>query len=220
MTCRLTLLAFVLVGAVALAGCRGSASPLPPVHPNQNMDQQNRVDPQEHNPLLPGGTAMQRRVEGTVAWGHLEADDHLYRGRVDGAFANTLPAADGDGAPLTVERSLLERGRDRYAIFCTPCHDATGAGNGIVVQRGMMKPPSFHEERVLAMPLGQLYDVVTNGARNMPPYKAQIGLRDRWAIAAYVRALQISRNAGLELVPPDEAAARRWNTALPTPPKE
>ena len=192
-------------------GCRGSISAEPPVHPNQNMDQQNRVDSQEGFAFFDDGRGMRSHVEGTVPRGSLQADSHLHRGRTaDGAFAKALPPKDTDGNDLKLTQDLLERGKERYAIYCTPCHDGAGTGDGIVVQRGFMKPPSFHEDRVRNIPLGGLYDIVKNGVRNMPGYGQQLNNRDRWAVAAYVRVLQISRRSGLDLIPADKAASMGW----------
>jgi len=203
--------ALVALGALAtMVGCQGMTSPLPPVHLIQNMDQQKRLDPQEPSDLFENGRGMRTQVAGTVAYGHLNADDHIYRGRDADGFVNTLPPKDNKGEAIALDRDFLVRGQQRYGIYCTPCHDSAGTGNGIVVQKGMPQPPSFNDERILAMQVGQFYDIITHGVRNMPPYNNQIKLRDRWAIAAYVRALQISRNARLEDVPADEAAARRW----------
>ncbi len=190
--------------AVGLAGCRGAISEEPPIHWQQNMDQQNRYEAQEENDFFDDNRGMRPHVEGTVAYGTLGADDHLHRGIVDGAQAATMPKS------IELNRELLERGQDRYNIFCAPCHDGAGTGDGIIVQRGFMKPPSFHEERVRGIPVGGLYDIVTSGVRNMPAYRAQIGLKDRWAVAAYVRALQISRSGSLHQVPADRAAEKRW----------
>jgi mono/diheme cytochrome c family protein len=202
----------VLAGVAALAGagCRGQVSKKPPIHFNQNMDQQRRFDAQEPNPFFADGRAMRPRVAGTVPYGSLKADDHLYRGKAGGAFATTLPQRDEQGRPLLLDMALLERGRERYTIYCQPCHDAAGTGNGVVVERGMMQPPSFHDERIRALPVGQLVDIIGNGVRNMPSYAAQVRLRDRWAIAVYVRALQVSHHATLAEVPADVAAANRW----------
>ena len=203
-------LVFVVATGGAITGCRGMTSPLPPIHPIQNMDQQKRVDPQEPSDLFEDGRGMRPQVPGTVAYGYLKADDHIYRGRDENGFVNTLPSQDDKGLAITLDRDFLNRGQQRYQIYCTPCHDNAGNGNGIVVERGMPQPPSFNDERILAMDVGQFYDVITHGVRNMPPYQNQIKLRDRWAIAAYVRALQLSQNARLEDIPADEAAARRW----------
>lgn len=192
--CRsaLTVLAGVLV-LTALVGCRGSTSPVPPVHLNRNMDQQNKFEAQEKTSLFYDGRAMRPIIEGTVSRGNLKADDHLHRGKIGAEFAKALPEADDDGAPFTKDEGFLARGKQRYQIYCVPCHDSSGNSRGIVVQRGMSPPPSLHDPRLRAMPLGQLYSVVTNGVGAMSSYKNQIKLRDRWAVAAYVRSLQESR---------------------------
>ncbi len=220
-------LSLVLVTLMAVsAGCRGDLSAEPPVHLVQNMDQQERFEAQEANPYFEDKRAMRLPVEGTIAQGQLREDDHLHRGKINGTFAEDLPNGD-DGeslmvaqptTPEEIERNtaFLNRGKERYAIFCTPCHDSAGTGKGIVTERAVRdnpnapKPPDFQEERVLAMPLGQLYDVIANGARNMPPYAQQIPVRDRWAIATYVRALQLTGRARLDQIPTDRAAEKRW----------
>lgn len=191
--------------SLALAGCRGTPSSRPPIHLNENMDQQQRLDPQEPSPLFPDGRAMRPRVEGTVPVAGWGADDERALTGKDGEqFAMDLPKA------VTLDRAFLERGRGRYDIYCAPCHGAAGEGNGTVVARGMAPPPSFHDDRLRAAALGQLYDVITNGVRNMPPYAAQIPPDDRWAVAAYVRVLQRSHMAGLEQVPADVASQKGW----------
>jgi mono/diheme cytochrome c family protein len=206
-----------LCGLALLAvGCRGGTTTDPPIHYVQNMDNQARYDMQEPSDLFEDKRAMRPRVEGTVATSdleddkHLQEDDHLYRGQIGGAFASTLPASDELGQPMKLDSALMERGKERYNIYCTPCHDGAGTGDGIVVKRGMMKPPSLHDERILAMPIGQIYDVIANGARNMPSYAVQVPVGDRWAIASYVRVLQLSRRATLEQIPADQKASRRW----------
>ena len=206
-----TICFFVLLVVFSISGCRGGTSPKPPVHPNLNMDQQNRIDPQEPNDFFSDKRGMRSFVEGTVPQGSLNADDHLYRGKSsDGTFAATLPEKDGDGNALVLDVAFLQRGAERYGVYCVPCHDGAGTGDGIVVQRGMLKPPSFHDERVRGLPVGALYDIVTNGIRNMSPYRSQLALRDRWAVASYVRALQLSRSGTLENVPAEKAASQRW----------
>jgi mono/diheme cytochrome c family protein len=133
-------------------------------------------------------------VEGTVARGHLKDDETLFTGKAGGAFA-TQP-------PMPVDLALLQRGRERYDIYCSPCHGLAGRGNGMVVRRGYRQPRSFHDDRLRAQPVGYFYDVITNGFGAMPDYAAQVGVRDRWAIVAYVRALQLSQHATLADVPP------------------
>ena len=126
-------------------------------------------------------------VEGTIAQGFLNEDELLYTGRVGGQPATVFP--------FPIDDSLMRRGRERYDIYCSPCHGLTGEGDGMVVQRGYRRPPSFHVDRLRQAPPGHLYDVITNGFGAMPDYAAQVPVRDRWLIAAYIRALQLSQNA-------------------------
>jgi cytochrome c len=137
--------------------------------------------------------------DGTVARGFLNADPRLATGKVGGQPVAELPV------PLT--RALLERGRDRYGIYCTPCHGLTGDGLGMVVQRGYRRPNSFHIDRLRAAPVGYFFDVMTNGFGSMMDYSAQIPPQDRWAIAAYLRALQLSQGATVADVPAAERSA-------------
>jgi cytochrome c553 len=134
--------------------------------------------------------------ENTVPRGFLNDDDHLFTGKVDGQFT--------DEFPFQVTREVLQRGQDRFAIYCTPCHGQTGMGNGMVVQRGFRPPPSFHTEQIRAQTVGYWYDVMTNGFGVMPPYRSQVAPEDRWAIAAYIRALQLSQRATTADVPADK----------------
>jgi mono/diheme cytochrome c family protein len=173
-----------------LSGCWGNRSEDPPVHIIWNMDFQDKWDPQEKVSFFADGRAMRPPVEGTVARGQLKDDDLLWRGRgFDGRFADQLPES------IKLDAELLERGRERYDIYCAPCHDETGQGKGIVTQRGggfKVAPANLHQERLLPMPLGYFYDVITNGKMpNMLPYAAQIPVEDRWAIAVWLRTLQI-----------------------------
>jgi mono/diheme cytochrome c family protein len=200
------------MAAIALlaAACQGQVSREPPVHPNLNMDFQHRVDPQEAEPFFEDQRGARIPPEGTVATTlaaddvHLQADDHLYRGIVNGAFATSLPAS------VALNAETLARGQERYGIYCTVCHGATGVGNGIAVARGVQQPPSYHEQRLREQPVGYIYSVITNGIRTMSPYKAQIPAEDRWLIAAYVKALQVSQQAPIALVPSDVAASKGW----------
>jgi mono/diheme cytochrome c family protein len=204
------LLALALM-SLAVMGCRGAVSAEPPFHPQTNMDQQNRYDPQEPNAFFEDNRSARPHVEGTVPRGSLHEDDHLWRGKKGAEYALDLPALNNKGHKMELNQALLERGQERYNIYCTPCHDGAGTGDGIVIQRGFEpKPPSFHDERVLSLRVGAIYNIVTNGVRNMPPYRHQIGVDDRWAIAAYVRALQLSRSGSLKQIPADKAASRRW----------
>jgi mono/diheme cytochrome c family protein len=137
-------------------------------------------------------------VAGTVAQGHLNEDTHLVLGEVNGQPAETFPEA--------VTLDMIRRGHERYNIFCAPCHDRAGTGNGMVVQRGFKKPVSFHDPRLRASPVGYFYGNITKGFGQMPSYAAQIPVKDRWAIVAYIRALQYSYQATLDDVPEAERA--------------
>jgi mono/diheme cytochrome c family protein len=134
-------------------------------------------------------------VEGTIAQGHLNEDELLHTGRVGGQPATVFPFA--------IDETVMRRGRARYDIFCSPCHGLTGEGDGMVVQRGYRRPPSFHADRLRQAPPGHLYDVITNGFGAMPDYAAQIPVRDRWAITAYMRALQLSQYATVAQLSPE-----------------
>jgi mono/diheme cytochrome c family protein len=200
---RRLLTASLLVGALVLGGCRGMKSEDPPIHPNMNMDIQNRFDPQEANPLFADNAAMRKPPSGTVARGLLRADSRYYAGRTEeGEYVEQMP--------VPVNRALLERGQERYEIFCTVCHGAAGDGNGIIMTGqsnvtgqgyGYTPAPTYHSERLREETDGYIYDVVANGVRNMPGYAQQIPVADRWAIVAYVRALQRSQNADAADVP-------------------
>lgn len=144
-------------------------------------------------------------IEGTVAQGHLNEDTHLIQGVDNGQPAETFPE------PVTLE--MLRRGHERFNIFCAPCHDRAGTGNGMVVQRGFKKPVSFHDPRLVASPVGYFYGNITKGFGSMPSYAAQIPVADRWAIVAYIRALQFSRKASLNDVPEAERARLTATTA-------
>lgn len=199
-----SVLGLAAVMAAGLAGCRGMVSNQPPIHLNQNMDDQQRKDPQEASALFADGRIMRPRVPGTEPVPSWSTDPVTLTGKSGEAFLETLPAE------ITLDAAFLERGRQRYDIYCAPCHAVTGEGNGTVVARGMQAPPTLHDDRVRAFPIGQFYDVITNGVRNMPSYAPQVPPKDRWAIAAYVRVLQRSRMATIDQVPADVAAEKGW----------
>jgi hypothetical protein len=161
----------------------------------QEMANQPKNKPYSSSAFFDDGRAARPRVEGTVARGQLDIDEHLYTGKIDGKLATTLPF------PLT--RQLLARGRERFNIYCTPCHDAIGTGQGMVVRRGFRRPPSYHIDRLRQAPIGHFFDVMTHGFGAMSDYAAQVPPNDRWAIAAYIRALQLSQHATLAEVPAD-----------------
>ncbi len=164
----------------------------------QEMANQPRYEALEASSFFRDGLSARPLVEGTVARGHLEVDEHLYLGRVGGELAATFPFAIGPAE--------LERGQERFNIYCSPCHDRAGSGRGIVVLRGFPAPPSFAEQRLREAPPGHFFEVMTNGYRIMPSYAEQVPPRDRWKIAAYIRALQLSQHASLDDAPPDERA--------------
>ncbi len=191
-------LAFVII----LSGCRGTNKESAPIHLNLNMDYQPRYQAMRASSFFEDGRAMRPPVPGTVARGLLREDSDFYTGRSDnGAFVTSNPM------PLTLE--VLERGQDRYNIYCSVCHSASGDGQGIIMtgQFGYTPAPSFHDDRIMEVEEGYLYDVVTNGIRNMPGYGTQLAVADRWAVVAYVRALQRSQNASLADIPVDQRTA-------------
>lgn len=151
-----------------------------------DMRDQPRYDPLEHSDLFADGRSARPLVEGTVARGHLRIDHHFFEGRQDGELVTTFPQ------PVTTQ--MLLRGRERFNIFCTACHGEVGFGDGMAVQRGYPRPPSFHTDDLRARSLGHLYDVITNGYGRMMDYRDQIPPADRWAIVAYIRALQKSQH--------------------------
>ena len=206
------LLAATAVAAVVppllVAQYRYSTKSLPRIHPIQDLDFQEKYKPQASSPLWADGRAMRLPVPGTVADGRLEADEHLYRGLVDGKPATTFPI------PVTMPNML--RGQERFGIYCAPCHGLQGEGGrtGMVSIRafdrmskgtdtGWVLPLSLHKEDVRKQPVGQYFSTITNGIRTMPSYGAQIPVEDRWKIILYIRALQKSQNAPLDDVPED-----------------
>ena len=156
----------------------------------QDMHDQPRFEPLEANAFFSDGRASRPLIKGTVARGHLKLDKHFYTGKVDGELVATFPF------PITED--VLKRGRERYNIFCAPCHDRTGSGDGMIVQRGFRPPPSFHIARLRGVPVGHFFDVMTSGLGAMYDYADQVSPRDRWAIAAYILVLQQSQNAAIE----------------------
>ena len=157
---------------------------------HQDMGNQPKNLPLSPSDFFSDGRSERAPVENTVARGSLANDD-------------LMVAKDSNNFPMPVHEALLERGEERYKIFCTPCHGLQGDGNGMVAMRGMKHPPSYHLDRLRQAPNGYFYDVITNGFGQMFNYSAQIPPRDRWAIIAYVRALQLSRNARIAELPAD-----------------
>lgn len=166
-----------LLGGLALAGCR------------LDMHVQPKYKPDDPSTFFGDGRSERPVVPGTVARGHLQLDELFYTGKVNGVPADTFPF------PITMKD--LKRGQERYNIYCTPCHDYTGSGHGMIVQRGFPPPPSYHSEALLKAPVGHFFDVMTNGHGTMYSYASRITPKDRWRIAAYIRALQLSQEASL-----------------------
>jgi mono/diheme cytochrome c family protein len=181
--------ALVLTSLLALTGCaRGCTSSRPPIHVNPSMDDQPKVLAQTASTFFYDGSSMRQPVPGTVAIGGLREDAALFTGKdAAGQFVAKIP--------VPVNDALVERGRQRYTIYCQPCHDAKGDGKGILFQRGNVPTASFHQEKILNYPDGQIFDVITNGVGLMPGYKWPIPPSDRWAIIAYVRELERKRLA-------------------------
>jgi mono/diheme cytochrome c family protein len=177
-------LAAAVLAAAALSGCR------------QDMHNTPVAQPLRESLFQKGVSASRTPVEGTVARGTLQDDAEFFTGKNGATAVNALPF------PLTA--AVLDRGEERFNIYCTPCHGLSGRADGMIVRRGYRQPPSFHVDRLQQAPLGHFYDVMTNGFGAMPDYRAQIAPRDRWAIAAYVRALQLSQHAGAADIPADE----------------
>ncbi len=198
---RLGVLAAALL-ALAGAGCR------------QGMYNQAKERPLDRSEFFRDGSASRIPPAGTVARGWLRADRVLEPGiGPDGKFVSEFPAA------VAFDKPLLVRGRERYDVFCSPCHGRQGNGLGMIVQRGFKQPPSFHVDRLRAQPLGYFFDVMTNGFGQMSSYASQVPVADRWAIAAYVRTLQFSRNAPVtELADADRAALEKAAAAPPAAP--
>jgi cytochrome c553 len=174
------------LGAIALLlfGCR------------LDMHVQPKYLPYEPTDFFGDGRSERQPVPGTVARGHLRLDELMFTGRENGVVV--------DKFPFPITKADLDRGRERYNVYCTPCHDYTGTGRGMIVQRGFPQPPSYHIQRLRDAPAGHFYEVITNGFGAMYSYAARVEPADRWRIAAYIRVLQLSRNAKMDDVPESE----------------
>jgi len=160
------------------------------------MQVQPRYNPLDPSPFFDDDRSARPAIPDTVARGHLHTDELLYTGKVNGALAETFPF------PIT--RQDLQRGKERFNIYCSPCHGSLGDGQGMIVQRGFSAPPSYHIDRLRQAPPGHFFDVITNGYGRMYSYASRVNPEDRWRIVAYIRALQLSQSAGLEDVPAAE----------------
>jgi mono/diheme cytochrome c family protein len=193
---RRSTLPLIVVACTLFAGCR------------QDMHDAPRYEPLEASTFFRDGRGSRTLVANTVARGTLREDEHLYAGKINGELTDMFPM------PVTAD--VMARGRERFNAFCSPCHGRTGQGNGMVVQRGFRAPPSYHEERLRNAPVGYYFDVMTHGFGAMPDYASQVPVADRWAIAAYIRALQVSQRATVDEVP----AERRAELDAPPTPQE
>jgi hypothetical protein len=203
----------LLAASMVLAGCAGQSSRNTPVSFIPDMDYQGRYEPQgdrtfnkgraaaeelRKHPILGDNRASRRPVEGTVAIGGLVTDEGFSTGVLDNMYVGRNP--------LTINAELLQHGQRRFNTYCSPCHDRTGQGRGVVAQRAIWIPTNLQEPRVKDMNDGEIFNVITNGRRSMPSYKLQIVDNDRWAIVAYVRALQRTSTATVADVPEDRRA--------------
>jgi mono/diheme cytochrome c family protein len=177
-------LSTIWVLGVFVSGCR------------QDMHDQPKYVPLRESTFFADDRSARPLVAGTVPRGQLREDTLLYTGKVNGADATVFPSP--------IDERTLRRGQERFDIYCSPCHARTGEGDGMVVRRGYRRPPSYHDDRLRNAPIGHFFDVMTNGFGAMPDYAAQLRVEDRWAIAAYIRALQLSMHATLNDVPGDE----------------
>jgi len=175
------MVALALISTGIAAGCRS------------DMQVQPRLNPMARDSFFPDDRSARPVIPDTVARGHLRLDEQLYTGKVNGVLADTFPF------PIT--RQDLERGQERYNIYCTPCHGLAGDGQGMIVQRGFSPPPSYHIDRLRKAPVGYFFDVMTNGFGKMFSYASRVSPEDRWRIAAYIRALQLSQWAPVDDVP-------------------
>ena len=187
---------------------RVTTSEQPRIHIIPDMDNQPKYKAQSRNPLFADRRAMRPQVEGTVARGTTLGNPALTSGKIGEEWVEAFP--------VPVDKALIQRGRERYDIYCSPCHGLAGAGDGMVAKRadelmeGTWTPPtSFHTDLIRQRPVGHIYNTISNGIRNMPAYGTQIPVEDRWAVVAYVRALQRSQNATVDDVPPDIRAQLR-----------
>lgn len=171
------------LAAIVLAGC------------HRDMYEQPRYEPLETSDFFEDGRAARPLVPGTVQYQAAPVDGPLHTGREAGQLVSELP--------MKLTEALLRRGQERFNIYCSVCHSRTGDGDGMIVRRGYQRPPTFHSDRLRGVPIGHFFDVATNGFGAMPSYAAQVAVRDRWAIAAYIRALQLSQHAAAADLPAD-----------------
>jgi len=180
----------VVLGVLALCACQRTGPSW------QQMGLQPKYDPLVPSDFFADGMSSRPRLPGTVARGEASPDSYIETGKINGQ--------DGDGFPFPVTGDVMARGHERFDIYCSPCHGRLGDGGGMIPSRGFRRPPSFHTATLRAAKTAHFFDVMTNGFGAMPPYRAQIPTRDRWAIVAYIRALQLSQTATVSDVPADD----------------
>jgi hypothetical protein len=187
----------IIMATLFLSACRGQPSDEPPFHLVPDMDHQPKFKAMAENPFFADHRAMRPLVEGTLARGQLHEDEGPYTGKYpDGQFLTRIP--------YNVDENLLARGENRFNIYCTPCHDKTGSGNGLVIKHGYPLPVNLASEHARGLKDGEIFDIASNGVRNMPGYRTQIPAADRWAIVSWVRVLQRSQAAKMDDVPADK----------------
>jgi mono/diheme cytochrome c family protein len=201
-------LAFLVILTLSVMGFRGANATRPPIEMWPDMDHQAKYKPQAESAFFADGRADRAIPAGTVPRGrstaadasYLRADDAVYAGKnADGSFVR--------GFPVAVTHELLVRGQGRYQIYCAPCHGAVGDGNGITKSYGMVATPTYHDARLRDMAEGELYNTIANGKNTMMPYADKLSPEDRWAVVAYVRALQRAANATIDDVPLEQRGA-------------
>jgi hypothetical protein len=175
----------------------------------QDMQDQPKYLPYRGSEIFPDSLSSRNLVEGTVPRGYLREDQVMYTGKTDAPVAKaandtskTAVSNDVNEFPFPITREVLDRGEERYNIYCSPCHGVLGDGKGMIANRGFQGPVSFHQDRLRTAPLGHFFDVITNGFGRMPDYSMQIPPHERWAVIAYIRALQLSQNANVGDIPP------------------
>lgn len=202
-------LLFVVVTAVSILGFRGSLSGNPPLEVYPDMDRQPKYKPQAESKFFADGRTDRPLPAGVVARGstvgqdsaYLAADDHMYRGYTGALSLTDTKWYRGFPQGVTINEDLLKRGHERYAIFCAPCHGALGDGNGITRQYGMGNAANYHDDRIRNMAEGEIFNTITNGKATMLGYGDRIPASDRWAIVAYMRALERAQQGRIEDVP-------------------
>jgi hypothetical protein len=193
-------LLWIVLAAAAVAACRGQTSEDPPIVPIRNMYYQPKYEMQQVGAYFDDGRAMRPQVPGTISR-EMEIDPRVAHGRLEDQTGYVLSIPQEAIDKFGGMAHMLARGQGRFNIYCAPCHGFDGAGDGAVVEHGFVPPPSYHQDRLRHMPDGQIYATIENGVRNMPAYGPQVPTFDRWAIVAYVRALQLSQAKATEEKP-------------------